>query len=86
MKDNPFPKIEIKEGQSRNDTEITINGKKINGVSKHVIVHEGGKAPVLQLEFPASNMTLDGKMIPELPEVFQNFYMPIHQKDNTKGT
>ncbi|MDE7298722.1 MAG: hypothetical protein K2N94_07820 [Lachnospiraceae bacterium] len=72
MKDG-FPEIVIKEKGST--TEILINGKPVEGVNRYSVEHEGGEAPILRLDFPAVHMTLDGKLIPELPEIFKGFYV-----------
>lgn len=74
--DKIIPRVSIKE--TPDGTEITINGKKIEGVCKYRVEHEGGKLPVLCLEFLATKMEVNGKMIPALPEIFRGFYKPIH--------
>ena len=81
--DKIFPSVRIKE--TPNGTEITINGKKIDGVCRYSIEHKGGSLPILSLEFPAVNMDINERMIPVLPEVFREFYQPIHI-DNPEST
>lgn len=56
---------------------IVIDGKEINGcISKYTITHEGGGLPILTLEIVGANMTVAGAMIPDLPEIFKNYYKP----------
>ncbi len=69
-----FPEIVIKENDSK--TEIFINGKLVDGACRYSVEHEGGEMPILRLDFPAIHMTLEGKMIPKLPEIFNGFYVP----------
>ena len=78
-----IPRVVIKE--TINGTEISINGKVVEGVQKYSVEHEGGKLPVLHLYLIAANMELNEKMIPALPDVFKDFYEPVH-KDNSEST
>lgn len=69
-----FPRVVIKE--TPKGTQISINGKIVDGVCGYSVEHEAGKIPVLRLCLSAINMELDEKMIPELPDVFKEFYKP----------
>lgn len=59
-------------------TEVFVDGKKINGVRKVKFEHGVPNAPVLQLELIATDMAIDTKNIPELPDVFKPFYEKKH--------
>lgn len=80
--DRTIPRVVIKE--TPNGTEISINGKVVEGVQKYSVEHKGGELPVLHLYLVASNMELNEKMVPALPEVFKDFYEPI-RKDNPES-
>ena len=68
------PHIEIK--QKGIETEIFIDGQKVHGVRKLKFEYEHtNKAPVLQMEFLATDMKIDGVMIPDLPEALKPFYV-----------
>lgn len=67
--------IEIRESETK--TEILINGVNIaDKCSSYMVEHLPGKPPVLHLTLPASEMMLQGRLVPELPEVFKPFYEP----------
>lgn len=74
-----LPKIEI------NTTGILAtvkcDGKEIKGVRGYSISHNAGEIPILRLDLNATNLTIDGVMCPELPEVFKPFYKPIYDED-----
>lgn len=67
------PHIEIK--QDGITTEIFIDGKKLNGVRKIGFEYENKNClPILKLDFLATDLAIDGQFIPELPEIFIDFY------------
>ena len=55
-------------------TEVYVNGQKVEGVRKVYFKHEAGESPIIQMEFLATDMAIDAKMIPALPEVLKPFY------------
>lgn len=68
------PHIEIK--QKGIVTEIFIDGQKIHGVRKVKFEYDhANHVPVLQMEFLATDMEIDGVMAPSLPEVLKPFYV-----------
>ena len=71
-----IPHIEIK--QEGVLTNVFIDGQKITGLRKISFQHESGNsAPVVQMEFLATDMSIDASVIPELPEIFKGFYKQI---------
>ena len=69
-----LPKIRIKTDGIL--ATIEINGKELEGVRHMSFEMEGGKnrLPVLKLDLIATDMEIDTACIPELPEVFEEFY------------
>lgn len=55
-------------------TELFIDGKKVNKVRKIAFEKKAGEAPVVCVDLVATDMEIDGELIPELPEVFKPFY------------
>lgn len=45
-------------------------------ITAYEIRHEGGKLPELILKLCGENMTVNGAMVPALPEVFKPYYKP----------
>ena len=68
--------IEIKQNDMK--TEVFINGRKIEGVRKVSFEHDSAKRPILQLEFLATDTTIDCIRIPELPDAVKPFYEKKH--------
>ncbi len=67
------PHIEIK--QKGIATEIFIDGQKVKGVRKVSFERDfTNLAPVLQLEFLATDMSIDGVIVPDLPDALKPFY------------
>ncbi len=67
------PHIEIKTNGVH--AEIFIDGKKINGVRGYEPTHEASNIPILQLHLKATDVTVEGLMLPELPEPYKDFYV-----------
>ena len=62
-------------------TTIKCDGKEIKGVRGYSLSQNAGEIPVLRLDLNATNLTVDGVMCPELPEVFRPFYKAISDED-----
>ena len=86
MSNSMIPHIEIRTRGTR--THIFIDGKELNGVRKVSFTQDASEAsgiPILQLQLDASDMTLNVKRIPELPDVFKSWYVLNDDYDNTSG-
>lgn len=62
-------------------TEVYVNGEKLEdvvGIRFTQSYKENKGLPVLQIDLKATNVTLDAKMIPALPEPFNGCYLPIN--------
>ncbi len=79
QKPSNAPHIEIKqEGMTAN---VFIDGQKVNGVRKINFEYECTNCiPVLQLEFLATDMAIDGIIAPDLPEVLKPFYKKVDKE------
>lgn len=56
-------------------TELFIDGKKVDGMRKITFEKKAGEVPVVCVDLKATDMEIDGELIPELPEVFKPFYI-----------
>ena len=57
---------------------ILMNGIEIsNTVSEYTIVHKAGELPVINLKITGVDMSVNGVMIPELPDIYKGYYVPI---------
>lgn len=56
-------------------SEITVDGKKLEGVRGYSLSHDASGIPQLQISLKASDVTVETIMIPELPELFSGFYV-----------
>jgi hypothetical protein len=55
--------------------KIFINGKEVPDVRGYLISHKAGRLPVFRMDIIASDITFNGsEFLPELPEVFKDFY------------
>lgn len=68
-------------------TKVFIDEKEINGVvgirfSQSYKKNHG--LPILQIDVNATNVTLDTRMLPTLPEPFRSSYVPISSLLNSK--
>lgn len=81
-----LPHIEIRtEGTT---TRVFIDGKELNGIRKISFIQDASESsvvPILQLELVATDMVLNIKKIPELPEVFKEWYVLKNDYDNSSG-
>jgi hypothetical protein len=68
-----LPKIEVATG-GITGTTIKINGIKVDGVRSFKIEQNAGALPTLKMELIATSLTLDGVMLPVLPDIFKEFY------------
>lgn len=70
-----LPHIEIwTEGTT---TRVFIDGKELNGIRKIRFIQDASsesRVPFLQFDLIATDMTLNVKRIPELPDVFKEWY------------
>lgn len=86
MKEQKKPQIVIKtDGITK--TKVLIDGKELAGVSGirfSQSYKENQGLPVLQIELKATNVTLDVKTFPALPEPFSNHYVSIEKLLNAQ--
>lgn len=69
-----LPKVQIKQEGIR--TLVYINGKKVDGVRGiHFDRTVDNECPILKLDIVAADMELDCVVVPELPDVFKDFYV-----------
>lgn len=68
------PHIVIKTNWAK--TEIFVDGKKLENVRKISFSKDRLKMPVLSIDLLAADVTIDSEVIPELPEVFRDYYEP----------
>ena len=81
MKNNRKPEIVISTN-GITGTEIFINGKKLEGVTGFRFTQtykEDNGFPRLQIDLIATNVTLESKVLPRLPEPYINRYLPIYE-------
>lgn len=68
-------------------TEILVDGKRLEGVVGIRFAQsykENNGLPVLQIDLKATNVTLDAKMLPALPEPFKGRYLSISSLMNSE--
>ena len=86
MHSSEIPHIEIR--TQGTTTHVFIDGKELNGVRKISFIQDASEAsrvPRVQFELDATDMVLNVKRIPELPEAFKEWYVPIDDYDNISG-
>lgn len=79
MRQTRKPQIVIKTDGIMN-TKVLVDGKELEGVAGirfSQSYKENAGLPMLQIDLKATNVTLDAKMLPALPEPFRNQYLPI---------
>lgn len=64
------------------NTKVFVDGKELKGVtgirfSQNYKENHG--LPILQLDLKATNVTLDTKMLPTLPEPYKNHYISVSE-------
>jgi hypothetical protein len=70
------PKIEI--STDGINAVVRIDGNNVSDkITGYKLRHTAGNIPVLSIDFIATNLTVDGKMVPELPDVLKPFYKRI---------
>lgn len=74
-----FPKFEI--STDGVITTIKCDGKVVKGVRAFALSQKAGEIPILTLDLNATDLSVDGTMLPELPEVFRPFYEEIRQEE-----
>lgn len=67
-----LPRIEVK--TSGVNSEVFIDGAKIEKVRAIYFTHTPGKLPMMSLDFAAADLYLDGQFVPALPKPFDNWY------------
>lgn len=63
-------------------TKVFVDGKEledVTGVRFSQSYKENGGLPMLQIDMKATNVTLDAKMLPALPEPFCNHYISFNR-------
>lgn len=55
-------------------TELFIDGKKVDGIRKISFDKVAGECPVLQIALKATDIEIDGDLIPALPKILEPFY------------
>lgn len=71
-------KIQIKQEGSK--TYIILDGKDISNMVRAFSFEKDASKkglPVLKLDVISTDVSVDGACIPELPEIFKDFYKPI---------
>ena len=69
-------------------TEVFVNGKKLSGVlgiQFRQSFKENKGLPILQIDMKATNVALETKMLPALPEPFAGHYLPINALVSAEG-
>lgn len=67
-----IPRIEVK--TSGVNSEVFIDGAKIEKVRAIHFTHTPGEFPMISLDFVASDLYLDGQFVPALPKPFEQWY------------
>lgn len=63
-------------------TKVIIDGKELEGVTGvrfSQSYKENSGLPILQIDMKATNVTLDAKMLPALPEPFSHYFVPVNK-------
>lgn len=63
-------------------TKVIIDGKELEGVTGvrfSQSYKENSGLPILQIDMKATNVTLDAKMLPALPEPFSHHFVPVNK-------
>ncbi len=72
MENSHLPRIELKTGGIQ--TEVFIDGKRLEKVRSVRFEHRAGELPILSVDYVAADLYLDGHMLPALPEHFRPYY------------
>ena len=57
------------------NAKLFLDGKEIPCVRGYTIKHDAANLPVLQISLLATDVTLEGDMLPALPEAYRDFYV-----------
>ena len=71
MNDLPKVRIEVKDG---NHTQVFVDDREIDGLREVRFKKTGGSLPVLEMEFAAHNIEINGKFLPQLPDSLKGCY------------
>lgn len=55
--------------------KVVVDGKEIEDVTGYRVEHRAGELPHLYLEMKATNMAINEKVVPALPEPYSHFYV-----------
>ncbi len=55
--------------------KLYLNGKELLYVRGYSITHDAANLPVLQISLTATDVTLEGDMLPALPEPYKDYYV-----------
>lgn len=81
-----IPKIEIR--QDGILTKVFMNGQQLYGIRGiHFDRTVDNDVPILKLDIIAADMTLDCRVIPKLPDIYEPFYeeKKLVESDEKKG-
>ena len=71
MTDLPKIRIEVKNGFG---TQVFVHDKAIDGIREIRFKKTGGELPVLEMEFMACDVEINGQWLPRLPKMFEEHY------------
>ncbi|MCB6343656.1 hypothetical protein [Enterocloster lavalensis] len=71
MADLPKIRIEVKNGFG---TQVFVNDKEVEGIREIRFKKTGGELPVLEMEFMACDVEINGQWLPRLPKMFEELY------------
>lgn len=86
MKESHLPRIELK--TSGIQTEVFIDGERLEKVRSVRLEHRAGELPILSVDYVAADLYLDGHMLPALPEHFRPYYehkdVPVERMETNR--
>lgn len=71
MADLPKIRIEVKNGFG---TQVYVNDEEVEGIREIRFKKTGGELPVLEMEFMACDVEINGQWLPRLPKMFEELY------------
>ena len=71
MADLPKIRIEVKNGFG---TQVFVNDEEVEGIREIRFKKPGGELPVLEMEFMACDVEINGQWLPRLPKMFEELY------------
>ena len=66
-------------------TELFIDGKKVDRVRKITFEKNAGEEPIVCVDLIATDMEIDGELIPALPKIFEPFYKLKESSEEKSG-